>query len=86
KAWILKLKIGKQVSKSVKVFSLPFDKGLITQRGQILNLHKSFLLVQWVFQNVQEPHLIELIDIKGEIDVRAQAKMKILKNVILKQL
>ncbi|VEN35047.1 unnamed protein product, partial [Callosobruchus maculatus] len=44
-------------------------------------------VVQWVFQNVQEPHrLIELIDIKGEIEVHAQAKMKILKNVILKQM
>ncbi|VEN59610.1 unnamed protein product [Callosobruchus maculatus] len=31
-----------------------------------------------------KPHLIELIDIKGEIEVHAQAKMKILKNVILK--
>ncbi|VEN61949.1 unnamed protein product, partial [Callosobruchus maculatus] len=56
------------------------------QRGQILNLHKNFLLVQWVFQNVQEPHLIELTDTKGEIEVHAQAKMKILKNVILKQM
>ncbi|VEN59307.1 unnamed protein product, partial [Callosobruchus maculatus] len=70
----------------MKVCSLHFNKGLTTQRGQILNLHKSFLLVQWVFQNVQEPHLIELIDIKGEIEVHAQAKMKILKNVILKQM
>ncbi|VEN51060.1 unnamed protein product [Callosobruchus maculatus] len=59
KAWILKLKIGKQVSKSMKVCSRHFNKGLTTQRGRILNLHKSFLVVQWVFQNVQEPHLIE---------------------------
>ncbi|VEN53377.1 unnamed protein product, partial [Callosobruchus maculatus] len=70
----------------MKVCFLHFNKGLTTQRGQILNLHKNFLLVQWVFQNVQEPHLIELIDIKGEIEVHAQAKMKILKNVILKQM
>ncbi|VEN58287.1 unnamed protein product [Callosobruchus maculatus] len=69
----------------MKVCSLHFNKGLTTQRGQILNLHKSFLLVQRVFQNVQEPHLIKLIDIKAEIEVHAQAKMKILKNVILKQ-
>ncbi|VEN34828.1 unnamed protein product, partial [Callosobruchus maculatus] len=70
----------------MKVCSLHFNKGLTTQRGRILNLHKSLLLVQWVFQNVQEPHLIELIHIKGEIEVHAQAKMKILKNVILKQM
>ncbi|VEN33863.1 unnamed protein product [Callosobruchus maculatus] len=67
----------------MKVCSLHFNKGLTTQRGRILNLHKSFLLVQWVFQK-PKPHLIELIDIKGEIEVHAQAKMKILKNVILK--
>nr|CAI5840547.1 unnamed protein product [Callosobruchus analis] len=42
KAWILKLKIGKQVSKSMKVCSLHFNKddyfnkGLTTQRGRIL--------------------------------------------------
>ncbi|VEN61950.1 unnamed protein product, partial [Callosobruchus maculatus] len=70
----------------MKVWFLHFNKGLTTQRGQILNLHKNFLLVQWVFQNVQEPHLIELTDTKGEIEVHAQAKMKILKNVILKQM
>ncbi|VEN56220.1 unnamed protein product [Callosobruchus maculatus] len=35
----------------MKVCSLHFNKGLTMQRGRILNLHKSFLLVQWVFQN-----------------------------------
>nr|CAI5842440.1 unnamed protein product [Callosobruchus analis] len=59
---------------------------ILTKRLQYL--HRSFLLVQWVLQNVQERHLIILIDIKGKRgrEVYAQAKTKILKNVFLKQM
>ncbi|VEN44564.1 unnamed protein product [Callosobruchus maculatus] len=66
----------------MKVCCLHFNKGLTMQRSNFKPSQK--LPVSTVGFPKPKPHLIKLIDIKGEIEIHAQAKMKILKNVILK--